>query len=357
MKRLTSLIVLLALFTVAFSWTAFFQKVEHLKEKGQEKLESVTPKNLDPTHHKGVDEFWTGVFDSFKLSKPTELINCFGTVSGPIFFRKIRKMSDLLMHSKGQDNLKLHTDYTQFAILAQALEHAHKCMAQTKDFERLTDSLDVSKDLEVLKKMSYLYFEAKFAQIADEFRGVIHEIDGKEYNKAGKKYAEMLKKAVKDFSSQGEELIAYQAFSNGVTGTLSLPLPSQNLNCYSSKDAKPIMDFYRGLAHAVAEGKFNKADESAASYWEKEGKTLLEKIPKKVMTCESSSNESKQLSDKLGVDIHSKDFRDKMWNYMKNHNIMFYSYLKTMNAAFGKNDNLHAGSAYAHLLEAVSKSS
>jgi len=393
MKKFTKVLILITLFTVAFSWTAFFDKLEKLKEKEEairknldlnslglghlknislkdlthfetpdiksklQKLKHIIPKDLDPAHHKDIDEFWTGIFEYYRLPKPNDLINCFGTVSGPIFFRKVKTVNDLMQHSNNHDNLKLHTDYAQMEVLMHALEHAHNCMVQTKDFERLMDSLHISHDPENLKKGKYLYFQAKFGTLADEFKKIVDEIEDGKFNQAGKTYGELLKKSVKDFKKQGEEVLGYQAFSNGISGALGLPLPTESYACYGQKDAKAILDFFRGFSHAVAEGRWYRADHSASDYWEKEGKTLLEKVSSKAWTCDMNSKDTKLIGEKLGIDLNSQEFRDKMWNYLNDHNIMFYSYLRTMNSAFGKNDYLHAGSAYAHLLEAVAKSS
>jgi len=252
--------------------------------------------------------------------------------------------------------LKLHTDYAQFEVIIHALEHSDNCMVQTKDFESLMDTLRISHDPQILNKAKYLYFQAKFGSLADEFKFIVEEIDSKNFNKAGKTFAELSKRHVKDFKKIGEDVLSYQAFSNGISGTLGLPLPSESIACYSSKDAKSLMDFFRGFSHAVNEGRWYKSEHSAAEYWEKEGKELLEKVSKKAWNCDMNSSDTKQMGEKLGLDLNGQEFRDKMWDYLNDHNIMFYSYLRTMNMAFEKNDYLHAGSAYAHLLEAVAKS-
>jgi len=229
-------------------------------------------------------------------------------------------------------------------------------MVQTKDFERLMGALHIPNDPQILKKAKYLYFQAKFATLADEYKTVIDEIDSKNFNKAGKVFGELFKKSVKDFKKTGEDLIAYQAFGNGLSGALDVPLPSESVNCYNDKEAKLMMDFFRGFARAITEGKWYKADQTAAEYWEKEGKALLEKVPSKAWNCDMNSSDTKKLEEKIGLDLNSQEFRDKMFEYLTDHNIMFYSYLRTMHYAFEKNDYLHAGSAYAHLLEAVAKS-
>jgi len=392
MKFFSKLVLLLALLTIVASWKAVFEKIEKLKEKEEsikknldlkslglsslkdfslkdlahfevpdlssklEKLKHIIPKDLDPSHHKEVDAFWTGAFEEFKLPKPTELIECFGTVSGQIFFRKIRAVNDLLQHSKSQNNFKLHTDFAQFEVLMHALEHAHNCMFNTHDFERLTDSLHICHDPEALKSAKYLYYQANFANLADDYKGIIEEIDNNDFNKAGKLLAVLFKKSVEDFKNQGEDLLAYQAFGNGLSGALGVSLPSDSVGCYNAKNAKLLMDFFRGFSHAVSEGRWYHADHSAVEYWEKEGKALLEQIPNKVWSCDMSSKDSKEISEKIGMDLGSKEFRDKMWDYVNDHNIMFYSYLRSIKMAIDRGDYLHAGASYAHLLEAVAKS-
>jgi len=69
-----------------------------------------------------------------------------------------------------------------------------------------------------------------------------------------------------------------------------------------------------------------------------------------------NSKDSKEISEKIGMDLGTKEFRDKMWNYVNDHNIMFYSYLRSIKIAIRRGDYLHAGASYAHLLEAVAKS-
>jgi len=83
----------------------------------------------------------------------------------------------------------------------------------------------------------------------------------------------------------------------------------------------------------------------------------LEQIPDKVWKCDLNSVESKRLAEELGIDLSSKEFMEKMWDYISDHNIMYYGYLRTMKMSFDKHDYLHAGAAYAHLLEAVAKHS
>jgi len=391
---LTKMIVLMTLFSLAFSWTAFYERLERLRDKERnikdkvenvhlknlglsnlkdlslkdiahikspdlsskfEKLKHIIPKDLDPSHHKEVDEFWTGVFEGLKLKKPTELIECFGTLSGNVFFRKIRTVNELLQHSKEGCNLKLHTDYAQLEMLVKALEHTRKCMTETKDFQRLADSLDITGDSEALNKAKYLYYEAKFVELAEPFQKIVKEIDDGNFNNAGRSFAELFKNSVKDYKHTGEDLLAHQAFGNGLSGALGVSLPSDSLKCYNAKNAKILMDFFRGMSEAVTEGRWYKADETSSEYWESEGKNLLSKIPKKVWDCDMKSKETKEISEKLGIDIGSQEFRDKMFEYINDHNIMYYSYMRSMKLAIDKGDYLHAGAVYAHLIEAVAK--
>jgi len=391
MRLSIQLILLLTLFNAVFSWKAVFEKLEKLRDKGEEikdkldlknfslsslkdlsvtdilnfeapdlhakldKLKHIIPKDLDPSHHREIDAFWTTAFKHFGLPKPTELIECFGTVSGSVFFRKLRTVNDLLQHSKTGDNIKLHTDYVQVEVLMHALEHTHRCMVDSHDFERLSDSLHISHDAETLKRAKYLYYEAKYASLADDYKLIIDELDKKDFAQAGKLFAELFQKSVKDFKKQGEDLLSYEAFSNGLSATLGLELPTEGFKCYNSNQAKILMDFFKGIADAVTEGRWYKADQSTADYWKKQGKDLLSQIPDKVWKCDMNSKDSKQISEKIGMDLNSQEFRDKMWDYVSDHNIMFYSYLKSMNSAFTKGDYLHAGAAYAHLLEAIAK--
>lgn len=317
---------------------------------------SISFPKIDPSHHKDVDEFWTGAFENFNLQKPTELIECFGTVSGQVFFRKLRTINDLLQHSKANKNLKLHTDYAQLEVFMQALSHAHTCMFHSHDFDRLADSLHISHDHEVIKKATYLYYQAKYADLADDFGQIVEEIDNKNYNNAGKIYAELFKRSVEDYKKRGEDLLAYQAFGNGLSGTLGAALPSESVDCYKEEHAKLLMDFFRGISDAVTDAKWYRADKAAADYWEQEGRDLLSKIPSKVWRCDMKSKDSKEISEKIGIELGSQQFREKMWDYMSDHNIMFYSYVKYISTELHKGDYVHAGAAYAHLLEAIAKS-
>jgi len=383
MKRFTNIFVLFALFTIAFSWAGFFEsfkdKEESIKNKlgmnnlkdaslndlahseasdiksKLEKLKSSNSKESCPSHHKDIDEFWTGAFEALNLPKPVELINCFGKVSEKIFFAKIRTINNLLMHSRGHDMMTMHASMVQLEAILPALEPAHKCVVATKDFERVASALDLPRDLEALKNAEFIYYQAKFDILFEQFKTVYHEVEAKNYNQAGINFGNVFKKAAAEYKKQGEDLITFQAFSNGLSEGLSLPLPSQRINCYTSKDAKLAIDFFRGWSRAVAEGTWYKADSSVSEYWEKEGKSLLEKIDKKVIKCDMDSNESKHLNDKLGVDISSKEFRDQMSAFIKDHNIKFYTYLRTMNSAFEKNDYFHGAGAYAQLLSAIAK--
>jgi len=369
MRIIPKIIVLLVLFNIACCrWGVFetirdkvgdvFSKEEEVKEPSTlDKIKNAIPHDFDMSYQKDIDEFWTGVFDALRLKKPTEIINCFGKVSGPVFFRKVRLMGSLLEHSKEGKNIRLHTDYAHLDLLMHALEHAHKCMADTNDFERMTHKLGVPNDPEYLKKAKYIYFQAKFADITDDFKVIVDHIDKKEFELAGKDFGHLFKNAMKEYQHHGEDLLAQQAFGNGLSGALGLPYPKDCLKCYNAKNAKLWLDFFRGSADSITEGRWYKADDTAKDYWDKEGKDLLEQIPDKVWKCDLNSVESKRLAEELGIDLSSKEFMEKMWDYISDHNIMYYGYLRSMKVSFDRNDYLHAGAAYGHLLQAVAKHS
>jgi len=319
------------------------------------KLKHVITRDVDPAHHQDIGEFWTGVFEQLKLDKPTELIECFGTISGPILFRKIRTINSLLQHSVEMDNTKVHTDVAQFEVFMHALSHTHKCMWATRDWEKLTDALDISKDPEVLHKAKYLIYQAKFPILANDFKEIISELDSKNFKKAGLAWGKVFKRVIQEYKDQGEDLLAYQSFGNGLSGTLGTSLPEESIKCYDSESAKLMMDFFRGVTKKVSEGKWHKAHESTSEFWESEGKELLGKIPKKVWACDMKSKDSKEISEKIGIDLGSKEFMAKMWKYLEEHNILFYGYMRTMHKAIEKGDYLHAGATYTHLLKSVAK--
>jgi hypothetical protein len=141
---------------------------------------------------------------------------------------------------------------------------------------------------------------------------------------------------------------------NGIAMALDAHNPNDSLKCHGNKTASAILEFIFKLSKEVSKGKIKDAPLNTEEFWRKTGKDLISQISSDVWKCEQKSKDNEELIKKLGIDIFSSKFIDKIRKYMHDNRLSYYLHMKSLHAAFKEKSAIHAGNVFGHLLKSIS---
>lgn len=330
-------------------------KTESWYKFGEESSTSESPKD-----HRKIDDlrsFYGKVFDKFKLSRPNQILNCFCDKTAGLFFDSLYDIHQILIDTNERNSVKLHLEFAKLMIKHRPLHDVFACIAMTQDFTDLLDALDIKqrnpRDFMIAK---YVYYQAEYPDLVENFLPVIDGLDSKNYTAAGKAYANVIAKLVNSVKKQGLNFLAYEGFQNGIAVRLDIENPSDILECWDNENAGYYLEFLYRLSQYVTEGKWQDAPYNANKFWYETGRELMKKIPKEVGECVQKSEDNGLIRKTLGIDVESKEFLDLMLKYIGENRIHFFWMMKGLRHSFDHFNVNHAGYVWGHFLEQIAKS-
>jgi len=242
-------------------------------------------------------------------------------------------------------------------ILYHPLHDVLACIAMTQDFTDLLDALDIKqrnpRDFMLAK---YVYYQAKYPDLVEDFRPVIDGLDNKNHSAAGEAYANVVGNLVHAVKKQGLNYLAWEGFQNGIAVKLDLENPSDILECFDNESAGYWLEFLYKLSEAVSEGNWKDAFYDANKFWYETGRDLMKKIPKETCECVKKSKDNEAITKKLGIDVESREFLDLMLKWIGENRLHFHFMMKGLKHSFDHFNLNHAGYVYGHFLERIAES-
>jgi len=227
----------------------------------------------------------------------------------------------------------------------------------TQDFTDILDALDIKernpKDFLITK---YVYYQAEYPNLVEDFRPVIDGLDNKNHSAAGEAYANVIGNLVTAVKKQGLNFLAFEGLQNGIAVKLGVNNPGDILECFNNEYAGYYLEFLYRLSVVVSEGNWKDAFYSVNKFWYEEGKDLIKKIPKEVGECAENSTDNAEITEKLGIDVASEEFLDLMLKYIGENRLHFFWMMKGLRHSFDHFNLNHAGYLYGHFLERIAKS-
>lgn len=301
-----------------------------------------------------LEAFFTAYYAHFELGQPKQLLRCYDRISSDLFFKHLHIVADLVEHAERREKHKVHLDFVKLAVLGKALQRSGNCVAQTQDLQDLYNKLNITnRDPQVLGIISYIHFQASIGELAVDMPKIISAIDNKDFTEAGELSAVNAEESLGDVNNKGTSLLALKGLWNGVHIGLELPDAASILQCWNNETASVRLEFVYGLAHAVAEGSAKDAAYNTEKWYEEKGKELLGKIPAEAWECWKNSDDTKKESERLKVDITSDEFHEKGKKFVLSHQVPYWKLQKIIKENLEQHNFIHAGSAYASLLEAI----
>jgi len=344
MTKLTLCLLALTL-TLAFCDTVF--------RPSETPSENTSPENP----HKAISEFFEAYFKHFDLKKPDQIIyECFTEKTAGIYFELLYGYGKILQDLKDRASWQIHLDFAKMYVIG-LLEHTTgDCIVQTQDLSDLLDALGVKRDPFLANVGNYLYYQAHFAKMYDDFHQVLDHLNAKDYKSAGEAYAVQTKNTVDTIVGEGLYYLGHTGFANGFALGLDIDLPSDSLTVWNDTTAMYDLELMVDGARTVAEGKWWESYNNLERWWERKGKEIFEKIPGSVWECLEGSEDNKKITKKLGMNILTEEFGNAMLVYVQKHPLKYHCHAKMLVKAFDEFNLLHAGSLHAHLVKDVVKS-
>jgi len=298
--------------------------------------------------------FFTGFFKHFGLEEPTQLLNCFDKKSNDLFFKKLEAVSDLVQDAEGRRTVKVHIDLVKLLALHKALEPVHSCIAQTQDLQDLMKALGGSyASDEAVALAKYIYYQANFGKLASSVPQVVAAVHNNDYAGAGDLAADIVNSTVNEIRTQGLALLAVDGLQNGIHITLGLPDAQSVFSCWNNDTANTRLEFLYGLSVAVTNGDKEDAAANTEAFYEHAGKDLINKIPAETWKCWGESDDVKLENDKLMIDITGDGFHQRVAKFVSDHQCAYWHIQKTIRSSLEQHNFHHAGTAYAHLMQAA----
>jgi len=338
-----TILFLFALFTASFCDLSFFPK--------QETTDLKDHRPLDYLHY-----FFLTLFDQYNLTEPVAIVNCFNDKTATRFFNSLYDLHQIFIDTAERNTVKLHVDFAKFALVLRSLDDSLKCAAGTDDFSRLLDALGIQhKDPESLAIFDYIFYQARYNSLLQEFVPVIQGLDVNDNKEAAIAISRTLSNMVSSFKEEGVYSIANQAFGNGLAMSLDIDDPNDSLECWDDESSAHYLDFFYRLAEVISEGGWRDAPINTHYFWKEEGEEIFKRIPSTVWDCVIASYDSRNLANALGIDIYTAEFREMMEKWITKNRLSYFMILKGIKTSFENKNLHHAGSLWGDFLDKVSK--
>jgi len=256
-----------------------------------------------------------------------------------------------------RDTPQVHLDFVKMYWIAIQEHPTSDCIAQTQDFSDLVAALGIKRDPMLDNIGNWLYYQADYSHMLDDYYSqVLQSLDAKNFTAAGDAYGVGMKQVVDAVKEQGFYYLAHAGLSNGFALGLDIDLPNDSLTVWNDTTAAYDLGFMIEATRAVAEGKWWESYENLVKFWEEKGEDILGHIPLSVWECLEGSDDNKKVTEKLGVDVMSKEFEDLALAWIKKHPWKYHAHAKLMLKSFEQLNVLHAGNLHAALVSEIAKS-
>jgi len=338
-----TILFLFALFTASFCDLSFLQKqkITDLKDH----------RPLDYLHY-----FFLTLYDQYNLTEPVAIVNCFDDKTATRFFNSLYELHEIFNDTAERNNIKLHIDYAKLALLLRSLDDSLECAVGTDDFTRLLDALGIKdRHPENLAIYDYIYYQARYNALLQEFIPVVKSLDNNDNKKAAIAVSRVLSDMVSNYKKEGVYFIANQAFGNGIAMSLDIDDPNDSLKCWDNESSAHYLDFFYKLAEAVSEGGWRDSPINTHYFWKEQGEEIFKRIPSTVWDCVLASYDSRNLANALGIDIYTAEFREMMEKWITKNRLSYFMTLKGIKTSFESKNLNRAGNLVGDFLDKVSK--
>lgn len=303
-----------------------------------------------------ISDYFTAFFAHFDLDQPQQIINCFDDKSAAAYYAHLYLVTELVHDAEARNRVQVHLDWAKLLVLHKKLEKVHGCIASTEDFTKLLEALGAKeRNPELFLLAKYIYYQANFGKLDQSLPKVTAALDNKDFKTAGDVAADIVNTTATELKTRGLALEALNGVWNGVHIALGLPDAESVWSCWNNDTATIRLEFIYGMAAAVANGDKNDAAHNTEQWYEETGKDLVNKIPDDAWKCWAKSDDTKSESDKLGVDITSQDFYEKVSKFVHGNQAAYWHLQNAIKVNLEQHNFIHAGSAYGHLLQAAVK--
>jgi len=313
-----------------------------------------------PHDHSKMDNlryFYQTFFGQYKLSRPNQILDCFCDKTADLFFQSLYDSHQILIDTNERNSIKLHLEFAKLMLTYRPLHDVFACIAMTQDFTDLLDALDIKqrnpRDFMIAK---YVYYQAEYPSLVENFQPVIDGLDNKNHSAAGKAYANVIGDLVHSVKKEGLNYLAWEGFENGIVVRLDIENPTDILKCFDNEAAGNYLEFLYKMSEYVSEGKYVDAPYNANRFWYEVGEKLMKKIQDEVLECVKKSEDNQLIKKQLGIDVESREFLDLMLKYIGENRLHFFWMMKSLKHSFDHFNLNHAGYVYGHFLEQIAKS-
>jgi len=315
------------------------------------------PPISDPSQpFRDASAFFEGFFNYFNLPKPSQIPECFSPDTASSFFKELNKAHKLLVAMNNREVLPLRSEFFKQYLFGIVHPSLTACIALTQDFDNLLKELGIhQKDPELFANANFLYSQAYFVKLLDNFEPMMENFEAKDYYPAGKAYGKLINDLVNSIKNEGLGYLAIKGFSNGFD-TLGEVKDSENLLSESSIYLGGVaMELLKELTNVISEGESEQAYENNVNFWKGKGKEILEQIPSFVWRL--GLVEGKDLTEVVGNHILNWIYDEKRMKYIQEHQMNYYTRMKLIGDNLNHLHVIQAGYLYADFIKGIDTSS
>jgi len=297
-----------------------------------------------------------GLFDHFGLDKPNQIIfECLNNFSSAVFLKSMWTFNELLIDINARDARHAHHDFIKEWILSILGHGAAGCIVATQDFSNLVEALDIKRDPLLDDIAQWLYFQADFEDLLDDYKPVIKNLEAKNFSAAGAAYGDVLNNTVKAVKSKGFYWLGHKGVSNGFSFGLDIDLPNDTLSIWNDTTSAYDLEFMWEAAKAVVDGHWWDSWRNLVKFWEEKGKDIIAKIPDSVWEALQASEDNKKVTKKLGIDVMTKEFGEKAAHWIKKNQWKYHGFAKDVLRNLEHLNTIHVGALQAALVREVAR--
>jgi len=309
-----------------------------------------------PPEH--ISQFFTSLYAHFGLPAPENMLkDCFNPITAEVFFKIIWNTNEILLDMNARESWKFHLNFLRQMITSFWEHPATFCIIKSDEFTELLTALGIQKkDQKLWSLANWLYFQAHFADLENDFAPIIESLEQGNYTGAGDAYAVMLKNFVDRTKSEGITRLALTGFWNGFAMGLEIANPKDSLTIWNGTTAQIMLEFLDKVALSVGNGKWDDAWGSLENYWNQKGKELIGKIPENVWEELKKSKDYASVTSNLGMELAGDDFRHLLLKFIGKRSLRFFMEMRGLEKNLNDFHMLHSGAMVAAIAKQVVRS-
>jgi len=314
-----------------------------------------------PDKFSHIRDFFNGLFNQFGLF-PGKIENCFCCPESYSQFILLGDYSNYIDEAATYGDFELVEKLNiKYQEVKDSLKNTLACIESTKEYQEFIEALNFTTDSgDTFQKpglfpMPTFYFPKRFVTSSSLPMAIFQNHFSNNFYRSGELYGVLMKQIFGGKRNVRSNLRAFELFMNGMFSELELPAPKDIVSCFNQSTAINQMAFYYEWMKLSKYASVQTLALETIDFFQTKAEEITKNIPHSTIECVASSESQKQMTNKLGVDIHSSLYVSAFFTYAHAPESQYLNHIKTIHKHMEEGELFKAGVQYAKLMKDIVK--